>query len=197
MLSSTSHMTPIVTALMGFFILSGAPQQEWAQAAAMSATPIVLPSYQVTVTGYNAVPGQTDDTPFETSIGAYTNPDIVAARSSDLADELPYGTVIAFEPVEGSPDCGFPVVEDYIGLRVISDAMNARMRNKIDILFSIHDNVTVGGRERNAARAFGICKSVNIYVVGKIDTKHMPESQEELIAMLEAGHDHTKLAFNN
>jgi len=178
-------MTPVITALMGFFILSGGASAQWAEAAAIEPMQIVLPSYQVTVTGYNAVPGQTDDTPFQTSIGAYTNPDIIAARSRDLAEKLPYGTVIAFDHDEASPDCGYNVVEDRIGLRVVADAMNARMQNKIDILFSQHDYVTVGGKERNAARAFGICKDVKIYIVGKIDTNHMPESQEELMAMLE------------
>ena len=170
---------------MGLFVLSSVPQAGWANAN-LAAAQLDLPSYNVTVTGYNAVPGQTDDTPFTTSIGVYTNPEVVAARSSDLADDLPYGTVIAFEPATSSPDCGFPVVADKVGLRVISDAMNPRMHNKIDILFSAHDFVTVGGTDRNAARAFGICKDVKIYVVGKIDTKHMPETQEELVSMLES-----------
>src|SRR3989338_10310105 len=135
------HMTPLVTALMGLFVLSGAPQAAWTEAATISKPEIVFPSYQVTVTGYNAVPGQTDDTPFETSIGAYTNPEIIVARSSDLAEKLPYGTVIAFEPATTTSDCGMPDVYDHIGLRVVAYAMNARMRNKIDILFSKHDFV--------------------------------------------------------
>ena len=177
-------MTPLVTALMGLFVLSGAPQAAWTEAATISKPEMVFPSYQVSVTGYNAVPGQTDDTPFETSIGAYTNPEIIAARSSDLAEKLPYGTVIAFEPVENSSNCGFGVVEDSIGLRVIGDAMHPRMRNKIDILFSSHDYVSVGGKERNAARAFGLCKDVTIRVVGKIDIKNMPETQAELLRMV-------------
>ena len=180
---------------MGLFVLTGAPQAGWASAATMPSQEILLPSHQVTVTGYNAVPGQTDDTPFETSIGAYTNPEIIAARSRDLAEMLPYGTVIAFEPVANSNDCGFEVVEEYIGLRVVADAMNARMQNKIDILFSSHDYVTVGGKERNAARAFGICKDVKIYIVGKIDTKNMPESQEELVRMLQSDGTKTELAL--
>lgn len=169
---------------MGFFILSGAPQAQWAQAGVAPAAEITLPSYQVTVTGYNAVPGQTDDTPFQTSIGAYTNPEIIAARSRDLAEKLPYGTVIAFEQVANTNDCGLEVVEEYIGLRVIADAMHPRMQNKIDILFSSHDYVTVGGKERNAARAFGFCKDVTIRVVGHIDIRDMPETQGELLRMV-------------
>jgi 3D (Asp-Asp-Asp) domain-containing protein len=117
----------------------------------------------------------------------YTNPQIVAARSNDLEDKLPYGTVIAIEPATSTPDCGYDVVADHVGLRVIADSMNARMHNKVDILFSSHDSVTVGGRERNAANAFGFCKDVTIYVVGKIDTTHMPETQEELVQMLQGG----------
>ena len=136
------------------------------------------------MTGYNAVPGQTDDTPYTTSIGAYTNPEIVAARSSDLADALPYGTVIAVVPATSTSDCGMPSVYDHIGLRVISDAMNARMRDKVDILFSVRDFVMQNGLYRNAAFAIGFCRGVRIEVVGHIDTKHMPETQEELAAML-------------
>ena len=167
---------------MGLFILGAAPQQGWA--AANQATLSALPAYQVTVTGYNAVPGQTDDTPYSTSIGVYTNPEIIAARSSDLADELPYGTVIALEPASETSDCGMVDVYDHIGLRVIGDAMNARMRNKVDILFSQHDFVPSRGLSRNAAKAIGFCRDVTIRVVGRIDPQDMPATQEELVAMM-------------
>ncbi len=149
----------------------------------------IYPSYSVSMTAYNAVPGQTDSTPTRTSIGAYTNPDIIAARSVDLADELPYGTVIEIVPVSTSTPfdhkCGREVVEHQIGLRVIADSMNSRMRNKIDLLMDMQDKVSVNGKKINPARAFGLCKNVEIRVVGRIDTKKMPKTQDELMLALE------------
>ena len=170
---------------MGIFIL-GATQTGWAAPQTNSAAvEVQLPTYEITLTGYNAVPGQTDANPMTTAIGAYSDPDIVAARSSDLADELPYGTVIQVEPIASSTsDCGLPYVQDHIGLRVIADAMNARMHNKVDILFGTDDTVRAGSLERNAAKALGFCRDITITVVGHIDTTHMPKSQEELKAML-------------
>lgn len=138
--------------------------------------------YTVTMTAYNAVPSQTDDSPEYTSIGARTNPEIIAARSSDLADELPYGTVISVLPATTTPNCGFKYVSEKIGLRVIGDAMHARMRNKIDILMDVEPIRAQDGKYRNPARALGFCKGVKIAVVGHIDIKHMPKTQTELAA---------------
>ena len=139
-------------------------------------------TYTVTMTAYNAVPEQTDDSPEFTSIGAYTNPDIIAARSADLADELPYGTVIAVLPATTTPNCGYKFVENKIGLRVIGDAMHSRMRNKIDILMDTEPIRAQEGKFRNPAKAFGFCREVQIAVVGKVDTKHIPKTQTELAA---------------
>ena len=183
-------MTPFVSALMGFFILPGGFGLGPAVFAEVAP---ILPSYQVSLTGYNAVPAQTDGDPYITASGAYSNPDIVVARSRDLADELPFGTVIALLPSDtSSPDCGHPVVTDMIGLRVIADSMNARIKNTVDVLFSIRDTVVVGNRTRNAANALGICKDVQIKVVGYIDMSDIPETQEELVAMVSG--DGVKLA---
>ncbi len=132
------------------------------------------------MTAYNAVPWQTDEDPFTTASGAYSNPDIIAARSRDLADELPFGTVISITAASSSPNCGYEVVGDMIGLRVIADTMHARMTKKIDILFDIDAKAKVGGKQVSAAKAFGVCKNVTIEVVGKIDTKRMPKNQLEL-----------------
>lgn len=141
------------------------------------------------MTAYNALPGQTDSTPDRTSIGAYTNPDIIAARSRDLADELPYGTVIEVVPVSTSTprdvNCGRQFVHDQIGLRVIGDAMNPRITNTIDILMDHKELVSVNGKKRNPAKALGMCKNVTIKIVGKIDTKNMPKTQDELKLALE------------
>jgi 3D (Asp-Asp-Asp) domain-containing protein len=183
-------MTSVVSALMGIFILSAAPmgQTAWAAGSGKAVDLSQATSYKVTITGYNAVPGQTDSDPFTTASGAYSNPEIVAARSQDLADELPFGTVIALVPSDTSdPNCGYPVVSDKIGLRVIADAMNARMHNKVDLLFGTKDTVSVGGRQRNAANALGICSNVKVVVVGHVDIAKVPKTQNELAAMLSGG----------
>ncbi len=148
------------------------------------------PSYTVSMTGYNALPGQTDSTPTQTSIGAYTNPEIIVALSSDLRKEIPYGSVIEIVPVESTvndPNCDREYVQDLIGYRVVADAMNSRWKMKIDLLFDHNDYVTIKGengkkdiKRKNPARVMGFCKNVEIRVVGKIDTKKMPKSQEEL-----------------
>ena len=175
---------------MGFFIL---PASFGLGPVAFAEAEPMLPSYQVSLTAYNAVPAQTDGDPFTTASGAYSDPDIVAARSVDLADELPFGTVIEVSPSDtSSPDCGYPVVADKIGLRIIADSMNSRIQNTVDILFSIRDTVVVGKRTRNAANALGICKDVQIKVVGHIDIADIPNNQEELVAMVRG--DGIKLA---
>ena len=172
----------ITTALVGFFVYGSAATSALPSAWTnqIPQTP-ANPSYQVTLTGYNAVAEQTDGDPFTTASGTFSDPDIVAARSSDLADELPFGTVISFSPsATSSPNCGFDLVDGMVGLRVVADSMNARMRNKIDILFDTDMKVKVSGKSTNPARALGICKDVRIEVVGHIDPKHMPKNQTEL-----------------
>ncbi|HYF28988.1 MAG TPA: hypothetical protein VEA36_01320 [Candidatus Paceibacterota bacterium] len=143
-------------------------------------------SYTVSMTAYNAVPAQTDADPFITASGAWTNPEIVAARSQDLAAELPFGTVIKVERAAAdSPRCQFGAVEHLIGYRVIADTMHSRWTKKIDILLDQTDTVPVAGAEMNPAKAVGVCGGVTITVVGKIDIKEMPATQEELREMFE------------
>lgn len=175
-------MTSIaITALVGFFVYGTA------SAATLPASwtdqKVEYPTYQVAMTGYNAVPGQTDDTPEITASGAFSNPDIIAARSRDLAAELPFGTVIAVTAASSSPKCGYDLVEGLVGLRVIADTMNARMHNKVDILFDTEDRVKVGGKSTSAARTLGVC-NVEIAVVGHVDPAKIPASQLELQAAL-------------
>ncbi len=166
------------TALVAFFVAASGSTtlpQSWTDMPEVPSNP----AYQVAMTGYNAVPEQTDEDPYTTASGAFSDPDIMAARSRDLADELPFGTVIAVTAASSSVNCGFDVVEDMIGLRVIGDTMNARMHNKVDILFDHETKVKVGGKPTNPARAFGVCKTM-IEVVGHIDPRHMPKTQLEL-----------------
>ena len=144
-------------------------------------------SYTVSMTAYNAVPAQTDGDPFVTASGAWTNPEIVAARSQDLASELPFGTVIKIERAAAdSPRCQFGKVEHLIGYRVIADTMHSRWTSKIDILLDQTDTVTVGAVEMNPARVIGVCGGVTITVVGSVDINDMPETQEELRQMFES-----------
>ncbi|MDP2268374.1 MAG: hypothetical protein Q8K46_04310, partial [Deltaproteobacteria bacterium] len=84
-------------------------------------------TYQVSLTAYNAVPGQTDSDPFITASGMYSHTQVVAARSRDMAAELPFGTVIRVErSTKDTPSCRFGEVEPQIGYRIIADTMHQR-----------------------------------------------------------------------
>lgn len=141
-------------------------------------------TYQVSMTAYNAVPGQTDDNPFVTASGMASNHEVVAARSRDMAAELPFGTVIRVErSTKDTPSCRFGEVEHQIGYRIIADTMHQRWVHKIDVLFDQTDTVPVNGRMVNPAVALGHCGNVTITVVGKVDMKDPPTTQAELAAM--------------
>jgi 3D (Asp-Asp-Asp) domain-containing protein len=138
------------------------------------------------MTSYNAVPGQTDGDPMTTASGLRSNADIIAARSQDLKTELPFGTVIAVEaPAKDTNNCRLNAVNGLIGYRVIGDVMNARMHNKVDILLDQHDTVTVNGKAMNPSRVLGSCSGVTIRVVGYMNLKDVPKTQEELAHMVE------------
>ena len=178
------------TALMGLFLLSNvgtttAPAPTWTKAAPEAPT-YQEQAYSVSMTGYNAVPEQTDRDPMITASGAISNPEITAARSIDLADELPFGTVIEIVPTDATTtrSCGLSVVGDDIGLRVIADTMHSRKRNQVDILFDTDSIVRVGKKLMNSAVAFGVCTDVEIHVIGHIDMKKIPESQTQLRAVV-------------
>jgi 3D (Asp-Asp-Asp) domain-containing protein len=137
------------------------------------------------LTAYNAVPEQTDSTPFTTGSGAFSNPEVVAARSSDLRYTLPYGTVIKVERLAAdTASCNFSKVEDQIGYRVIADAMNPRIVNTVDILMDQSRKVPYQGRMINPALAVK-CTDVQITIVGRIPVSAIPDTQAELAAMVE------------
>lgn len=140
------------------------------------------PTYTVSMTGYNAVPEQTDSDPFTTASGAYSNPEVVAARSVDLKESLPFGTVIEIVAYNDpkNPNCGFAVVEEYIGLRVIADSMHSRKRNQIDVLLPSEKTVRAAGKIVNPAVALGVCKEIQIRVVGTVTIREIPKTQNEL-----------------
>lgn len=181
---------------MGLFLLAGVAGALPSPAAAPGA---FAPAYSVTLTGYNAVPWQTDSSPTVTASGAYANPEVVAARSQDLGDELPFGTIIALQGPsdDSSGTCGYKAVGGTIGYRVIADTMNARYTNRIDVLFGKKDTYVLGsGVTRNAAGLLGVCPGVAVRVVGFVDISNpgkLPKSQADLAALVGKG---SPLALN-
>jgi len=183
----------IIGALMGFLLLSGAGMIAPGAVAHADTPPIpVVISYQVAMTAYNAVPSQTDGDPFTTASGAYSNPEVVAARSQDLREELPFGTVIEIDgPTNKQNNCGYNVVSPILGYRVIADTMNARFTKRVDILFSTKSNyIRSDGTTQNASTILGVCHGVTVRVIGHLDPKHMsrlPKTQEALATIVAAG----------
>lgn len=174
----------ILGALLGFSLLSGVPAPALVTGAAPAA---VVPTYTVTMTAYNAVPGQTDDSPLTTASGAFSNPEIVAARSRDLAEELPFGTIIEIFGPASDPNntCGYGVVEPIIGYRVIEDSMNAKFTKRVDVLVGTSQNfLRPDGSVQNAAKILGVCDGVTVRVVGHVDLEHLPKSQRALAALV-------------
>lgn len=200
------------TALTGFFLLSAAtgtlsetkvlvPQSESTKTtievrsgsrkvSSSEYKVVALSTHTVSMTGYNAVPEQTDGDPFTTASGAYSNPEVIAAVSKDLRyGDLPFGTVIALEYDGQSNNCGFNKVKHLIGYRVIADQMNPRFEKKIDILFDMEDTVMIAvngqpAKPTNPARALGECRGVTASVVGKINIKDIPKTQAELKSLI-------------
>lgn len=190
-----------VAALMGFIFMPGSasaptpvvttsPKAEAASSVGeepskrLATSREVASSLLVSMTAYNAVVGQTDGDPFTTASGAFSNPEIVAARSVDLAGQLPFGTVIRIERTsKDTPNCRFSQVESQIGYRVIADSMHSRWTKKIDVLLDENNTVEVNGQERNPGIALGVCTNVKVTVVGSVDIHRMPKTQAELVKM--------------
>lgn len=203
-------MSPTVMALVAVFAFSGAPALDKAYlqgspdevevtntaSIALADSKFALASveeaktFTVKLTSYNAVPEQTDGDPMTTASGAFSNPEIMAARSVDLKTALPWGTVIKVTRAgKDSPNCRFGQVEHLIGYRVVGDSMHSRKREQIDILLDQNDTVSVYGKEINPALALGLCSDVTIEVVGHLESvKDFPKTQAELVAMVEGSH---------
>lgn len=147
----------------------------------------------VLLTSYNAVPEQTDGNPLVTASGAFANPEVIAARSVDLAGDLPFGTVVVIErSAEDSERCHFNTVSSLIGYRVVADSMHSRKRDQVDVLLDPTDTVAVHGKATNPSIALGMCSEVTVRVVGKIKVADIPATQEELRLLIEGD----SLAFN-
>ncbi|HEC94212.1 MAG TPA: hypothetical protein ENI56_02480 [Candidatus Kaiserbacteria bacterium] len=183
----------IASALMGILLFPGAmfhrpiPQISSVKSLESFAVdediPLVhLPANTLTVTStaYNAVPNQTDNSPFITASGAYSNPQVIVARSRDLSKKLPFGTIIAIEKPSHQRTCGYGAVEKQIGYRVVADAMNADKHNQIDILLNRKNMVRVGNMYKNPSIIFGVCNHVTIRIVGHILIRNIPRTQAQL-----------------
>ena len=177
-----TYMPAIASALMGLLLFSGLA------ASAQAPTPAPKPGFLATLTAYNAVPGQTDSTPNVTANGGPANPEVVAARSQDLADELPFGTIIEIDgPAATSTTCGFNAVAPSIGYRVITDTMNVRYTDRVDVLFGTNDEfIQPSGKTINASNILGLCPGVTVRVVGHLDLAHqaLPQTQEDLVELV-------------
>jgi len=199
-------MSPISIALIGLFAFSGANALDEAKlqasanevaASTTASIALVAPKFTVAtaeeaktftvkLTSYNAVPEQTDGDPMTTASGAFSNPEVVAARSVDLKGDLPWGTVIKVSRTgEDSPNCRFSAVSHQIGYRIVADSMHSRKREQIDILLDQNNTVPVYGKEVNPALALGLCSGVTIEVVGHVNVKDIPDTQEELATLVE------------
>ncbi len=88
-------------------------------------------SYVVQVSGYNSEVGQTDDSPFITANGTHVRDGIVAANM------LPFGTAIKFK------NCGWI---DENKIFIVTDRMNKRYQNNVDIWFESHTDAVKFGR---------------------------------------------------
>ena len=174
-------------ALMGFLLLSGGAYTS--VPAPLAQKSVSVSSHTVTLTAYNAVPEQTDSDPFETASGAYSNPEVVAARSQDLAKKLPFGTIIEIDGTDAAKkNCGYDIVAPIIGYRVIADTMNPRYTDRIDILFSTESNYArENGDTKNAGLILGICSGVTVRVVGHVAINHIPKTQIELAKIVRGG----------
>ena len=175
-------MTSIITiALTGFLVWSGVSTgalEGYPQVSGQKAG-IVLEMTSIRLTGYNAVIEQTDSDPNTTASGAKSNPETIVARSRDMAETLPYGTIISLEAPKDDKSCGFKEVEHLIGYRVVADTMHERKRRQMDIMFDMADVVSLGGKPKNPAVVVGIC-DVTVRIVGKIAIKDIPKTQAEL-----------------
>jgi 3D (Asp-Asp-Asp) domain-containing protein len=138
----------------------------------------------VHLTGYNAVKGQTNDNPHITASGAYSNPQVIIARSRDMADILPYGTIVALHSPRESRECGFSKVNRFIGYRVVADTMHKRKVRQMDVMFDIRDSILLGEKRVNPANAMGVCKA-DVSIVGYVSLDAIPQTQRELVWLIE------------
>ena len=173
-------------ALMGVFTLSGVlGATTSAVETHIYESPKVLAEISsLRLTGYNAVIEQTNEDPMTTASGARSNHETIIARSRDMADILPYGTIVSLSYGGGGDSCGFQKVEHLVGYRVVADTMHKRKTRQVDVLFGTEDVVRLKENRLNPAMVMGICE-VDIRVVGYVPIKDIPSTQEELRLLVE------------
>lgn len=144
-------------------------------------------AHSVLLTGYDALPEQTDEDPGVTASGVPSYPGVVAARSRDLADLLPFGTIIKITRAPSAPEgvCGFSAVAPLVGYRVIADVTHVRKQNQIDVLFDHEIEVPIGTRSVRPSVALGMCAQTSIEIVGRIPLADVPSTQAELLQKLD------------
>lgn len=144
-------------------------------------------TYTVGLTAYNAVVAQTDGDPMTTASGARSNSEVIAARSHDLAADLPFGTIISItRTVKDTPRCQFGAVEHLIGYRVIADTTHARFTKRVDVELPYDATVPLPGMGHvSAARALGVCDQVVVRAVGRVSLSEVPATQAELARLVE------------
>lgn len=183
----------IFGALMGFSLLFGATTLPFGRVVEPLSPAVASraePDHIVTLTAYNAVSAQTDSDPLITASGAYSNPEVVIARSVDLAKALPFGTIVELDGSAISQDntCGYHIIEPLVGYRVVADSMNARYTSRVDLLFNVQEEyVKPSGKTMNAAKVLGVCNGVGIRVVGYVDINKIPKTQAELARLVKNG----------
>ena len=196
-------MPLLATALVGLLFLPGSASVPVAQAKTIATiaqasgeepSPSLVPPAKAAVTkltvkltSYNAVPEQTDGDPTVTASGIPSNPEVIAARSHDLASTLPFGTVIAlYREADDTPGCQFNKVKHLIGYRIIADTTAARFKKRVDVQLDQTDKVTVDGRRVNPSLAMGVCSGVSVEVIGRLKLSQIPDTQLELRALVRA-----------
>jgi len=90
----------------------------------------------VSMTAYNSLPEQTDDTPFETAMGSTTRHGVVATNA------VPLGTYIKIPELYGDE------------IFIVEDRMNARYTNRVDIWMEHYSD----------ARQFGVKHNVTVEI---------------------------------
>ena len=103
--------------------------------------------YSVTITAYNPVAAQTDNTPFITATGTRMRSGIIAL-SRDLLPLIPYGSVIRFVKLQHDPSSCHATLPR--GTFRVEDTMHPRKKRQVDVAMMSYQS----------ARHFGRCRGM-------------------------------------
>jgi 3D (Asp-Asp-Asp) domain-containing protein len=114
--------------------------------------PTANPRYNVTATGYNSLPSQTDSTPHITSTGKRTSFGIIAVSRDLLGSVLPYGSIVRLRDLGNlSTGTGAGEYKDLFETQnffIVEDTMHARKSQQVDIWFARYDTAISWGIRR-------------------------------------------------